>query len=153
MSFCGGTGGSGGLPEWCDGRGRNAWDLMAVVLAVRGRGEFYKFFPGVNVVDRLSGRNTWTDDPFEWQPARDDSGHFQAWMPDSGSFSEEGERVSQGVEYNATANEIDKLLLRAPTGTARPTIPCHTWCVNWACDGSDWCTVPNARPAPCLGCK
>ena len=67
MAFCGGTGGGGGLPEWCDRRGRNAWDLMAVALAVRGPAGHYKLFPGVNRLDRRTGRNTWQDDPLNQQ--------------------------------------------------------------------------------------
>ena len=34
--FCGITGGSGALPGWCDEHGRSAWDLQAVLYAVRG---------------------------------------------------------------------------------------------------------------------
>ena len=33
--FCGTTGGSGGLPFWCDEHGRAAWDLQAILYAVR----------------------------------------------------------------------------------------------------------------------
>ena len=118
MDFCGVTGGSGGLPEWCDARGRNAWDLMAVVLAVRGKGRFYKLFPGINRVDVPSGRNTWSDlDP--WEPREDWGsaafGHYQAWLPD---------RTADGGEaYNATADEIDELLLQLPLTTPPPVPP------------------------------
>ena len=85
MEFCGGTGGGGGLPTWCDERGRNAWDLMAVVLAVRGTGQYYRLMPGTNVMDVYSGRNRWWDDAYDqWRLPRDFTrdgyGHFQAWF-------------------------------------------------------------------------
>ena len=86
LHFCGGTGGGGGLPTWCDARGRNAWDLMAVVLAVRGAGRFYKLLPGFNAVDTSTGLNLWRDEPWRppyvtdhvprWQQAP--SGHYEA---------------------------------------------------------------------------
>ncbi len=61
VEFCGVTGGSGGLPSWCDRHGRNAWDLMAVVLAVRGKGKYYKLMPGSMTFDARSGKNQWQD--------------------------------------------------------------------------------------------
>ena len=110
MDFCGGTGGGGGLPEWCDARGRNAWDLMAVVLAVRDTGRYYHLMPGANTMDEMSGRNTWQDDPNgPW--TRNSFGHFQAWMPDN------------GIEYNATSDEIDELLSQLPKATPPPSPP------------------------------
>ena len=56
MDFCGGVGGSGGLPKWCDESGRSSWDPMAVLLAVRGPQRFYSLEPGYNRVDAVSGQ-------------------------------------------------------------------------------------------------
>lgn len=58
--FCGIVGGSGHLPGWCTSHGRAAWDLMAVLLAVRGPGVHYTLQPGYNRIDPSgSGQNTW----------------------------------------------------------------------------------------------
>ena len=109
IEFCGGTGGGGGLPEWCDKDGRNAWDLMAVVLAVRGTRHFYKLFPGRNALYAQSGRNQWHDDE-TWQPKRlVNHGHYQAWMSEK--------------SYSAAAHEIDELLLPLPRATPPPGSP------------------------------
>lgn len=119
--FCGVTGGSGGLPEWCDEKGRNAWDLMAVLLAVRGPGEFFKLMPGVNHMDYKTGKNRWEDLPCEGRSCRNRAraqaelargagrGHFQAWMPEA--------------NYSAVASEIDELLLQVPLATPPPIPP------------------------------
>jgi hypothetical protein len=113
MEFCGGTGGSGGLPDWCDAKGRNAWDLMAVVLGVRGVGSHIHLMPGTNTMDAQTGRNSWEDDP-RGPSARPnfDYGHFQAWMKDAS--------MDDGAAYAATGNEIDELLLRLPTAAMLP---------------------------------
>ena len=119
--FCDIQGGGGALPDWCDEHGRNAWDLMAVVLAVRGGAPYYRLQPGRNRIDERSGRNTWEDAPCESPACRSrvraqadlergaGRGHFQAWMPES--------------NYSAVAREIDSLLMRLPTATPPPSPP------------------------------
>jgi hypothetical protein len=71
MSFCGCVGGEGRLPDWCGQRGRSAWDLMAVELAVRGPSTYYALEPGVNTITRYNGANEWrTTDAahaYQWQ--------------------------------------------------------------------------------------
>ena len=123
------------MPEWCDRRGRNAWDLMAVVLAVRGphrvcntsvaaqgahRSRWpcgYTLMPGYNQVDHITGQNTWTDEGDLRLRASGQAemrsgngrGHFEAWMDES--------------NYSSVAAEIDRLLLRLPTATPPPGSP------------------------------
>jgi len=103
VSFCGGTGGSGGLPKWCNQRGRCAWDLMAVVLAVRGPRGFYKLESGANVVDPHTGRNQWTRQANQSAPGN----QFQAGLPPALAIP--------------VGDEIDELLLRTPAITTRPS--------------------------------
>ena len=95
--FCGVVGGSGALPWWCQEHGRAAWDLMAVLLAVRGPEDHYSIQPGFNQINPTgTGQNT-------WQPgvSHDGSQHFQAVLPDR--------------HRRAVGRELDELLVRTPT--------------------------------------
>ena len=106
VDFCGVTGGSGGMPDWCSARGRNAWDLIAVLIAVRGTGPpgYHRLMPGGNAFDAATGLNTWRDEPHKAQ-----WGHFQLWSPED--------------SYNKTADEIDRLLLQTPANKFPPSPP------------------------------
>eukprot|EP00966_Prymnesium_polylepis_P127250 2942876-Prymnesium_polylepis.1 len=89
---------------------------MAVVLAVRGNGQYYKLFPGVNTMDALSGRNFWEDDQYDPFP-RAGWGHFQAWMPDSGVVSAAPPRFEPPWRRGLRERR------RRPAPTAPPSLP------------------------------
>ena len=122
MDFCGADGSGGGLPTWCEPQGRNAWDLMAVMLAVRGPGKYYQLVPGRNWVDPETGRNV-------WQNATTDG--RSVLVEDVSTLSTFGASFSQFQAYAAPGkfsvigSEIDQLLLRNPLATS-PSVPPST---------------------------
>ena len=126
QEFCGIVGGAGALPEWCTPKGRNSWDLIAVMLAVRGAGDRYNLVRGQNrVVEPETGRNQWTN----WDgtvgatdsslsangPSNFPDAHYQAYLPPE--------------FYAAVGDEIDELLMRhprwAPPPAPPPPVPPH----------------------------
>ena len=103
MSFCGVIGGAGGLPSWCNEAGRNAWDLMAVDLAVRGARNYYFLQPGRNTVERHSGRNVWLQASNQSDV---NAAQYQAFLPE--------------LWRGDVARQIDELLL-LPTRAIPPS--------------------------------
>ena len=108
LEFCGIVGGAGGLPYWCDSKGRNAWDLMAVVLAVRGPQKSYSLVPGKNEIDARSGRNTWHSENQSKSDYGLNATQWQAYLP--------------ADLYSTVENEIDQLLL-SPSRALPPQLP------------------------------
>lgn len=91
------------MPTWCNHRGRCAWDLMAVILAVRGPRGFYQLEAGTNVVDPHTGRNQWVR---------------QANQSASGSQFQAGLVPALAI---LVGDEIDELLLRVPAAATHPS--------------------------------
>ena len=105
--FCGIVGYGGHLSEWCTRHGRAAWDLMAVLLAVRGAGDHYTLQPGYNAIDPAgSGRNRW------WRGASHMGRlHYQAVLPDT------------DAARRSVADELDALLIKPPSREPRRILP------------------------------
>ena len=135
-AFCGVTGGAGGLPGWCDGRGRAAWDLQAVLLAVRGTEGHYTLERG-EMAFADDGSNRW------WPRA--DGPHEMALLEWGDDWRDRSSRI------DAISTELDALLVQPPStrfvDEHRPV--CASYCNQWnealdpLCRG---CHTPSPSP-------
>ena len=118
MDFCGIDGTGGGLPTWCGKGGRNAWDLMAILLAVRGPGDLYKLVPGRNWIESETGRNVWTNATSDGRAVLNADLTSLARL----GYSQFQAHVAPEL-HEKVGNEIDALLSRTPSATPPPSDP------------------------------
>lgn len=124
--FCGTTGVGGALGGWCDAKGRSAWDLQAVLYAVRGHEGYYTLERGSFTFDD-GGGNWWFGDENDLS-----KNQFMAWLAND----DRGDAVAV---MDAIGNELDSLLVQGnmpkpPPPPAPPPFP-----PGMACAGCELC--------------
>lgn len=108
--FCGDPHVSG----FCTGQGRAAWDLQAVLLAVRGPEGLYAMQPGSQHFDAQSGKNFWTTDA---------NTSSSSWPNGASQWQAElsaGWSTERPIKIRRLVDELNGLLLQSPARHPSP---------------------------------